>query len=585
MKNYIKYITLVLVAAFVSVGCAKFDEMSENPYAIYDTNSEAFVQPILYNAQKQIAYCDYYWVGEIMQWTISTNYETSAQLAYNYVISENNVRQMWNLYNQFGNAQYMLDAARKECEKSDGNPAMVGVALVLRSWLGHILTDTYGNTPYSKAGLISLQGDQFEYTTPYDEQEDIYADLLRSLEEANACFVEADELIEAGVLSSANFNAVCDYMYNGNVEQWRRFGNSLYLRLLMRVANKVNESNNGIISLGDEYGDINVVAKINEIYDSFVNGDGNYPVMRNLDDSARLQFSSMDSALYTSFYSTTGGNWNGQAGCHSLVDLMLGLLETGGLEYKANNDGVMNEDDPAYPWDPRYFRYFTKVNSAPTQVTREEMREWFDNHISKAGNSTIGRYPRGNYTGEHVGDLKMDPQYAILNYDELLFCFAEAGARGWIQMAPATYKDLYLQGNLQSILQWQVGWETEKDYYTASSPAVVNFINYLDNEFDYAKAVETIMRQKYVATFWVGIEGWADYRRTGYPVLKTNGEAAQNDGILPTRMRYPSTEAYHNAKWYNEAVNGWLGGENNMTTDMWWANTTESKANRRLGRQ
>ena len=31
MKKYIKYITLVLAAAFVSVGCAKFDEMNKNP--------------------------------------------------------------------------------------------------------------------------------------------------------------------------------------------------------------------------------------------------------------------------------------------------------------------------------------------------------------------------------------------------------------------------------------------------------------------------------------------------------------------------------------------------------------------------
>ena len=58
-----------------------------------------------------------------------------------------------------------------------------------------------------------------------------------------------------------------------------------------------------------------------------------------------------------------------------------------------------------------------------------------------------------------------------------------------------------------------------------------------------------------------------------------------NKGILPTRLRYPSTEAFQNAKWYSEAVNDWLGGENNMTTDMWWAATAESQAIRRLGRQ
>ena len=571
MKKYIKYITLVLAAAFVSVGCAKFDEMNKNPYAIYETNSESFVQPMLYNAQKQMAQCEYYMIGELMQYTINTNFESSAQLTYNYVVSEAITRYMWNLYSQFGNAQYMLAQARKECEQPTGNPAMIGVALVMRSWIGHLLTDTYGNVPYSKAGLIALQGDKFDYTTPYDNQKDIYTDLLRSLEEANACFAKAEEMVESKALTSANFNAICDFMYEGDVDKWRRFGNSLYLRLLMRVSNKVIEESEGIVSLGDEFGDIDVRAKINEIYECFLSGGGDYPVMRNLDDSARVQFSSKDSALYTPFYSTTSGNWNGQAACSTLVKWML-------PNYKS-------ADEKNCQWDPRYFRYFTKAAGAPTQETREYLRDYFDTHLSSAGNSTIGRYPKGIYTGEHIGDLKMDCAYAILNYDELLFIFAEAGARSWIPMSQKAYKDIYLEANLQNILQWQVGWEKEKDHFTASSPEVVNWMNYLDNEFDYNKPIETIMRQKYVAMFWVGVESWADYRRTGYPVLKTNGPAAQNKSILPTRMRYPSTEAFQNAKWYNEAVNGWLGGENNMTTDMWWASTTESQSIRLLGRK
>ena len=571
MKKYIKYITIVLAAAFVSVGCAKFDDMNKNPYVVYETNSESFVQPMLYSAQKQIASCEYGWMGEIMQYVINTNFENSAQLAYNYVLSESYTNYMWNLYNQFGNAQYMLNLARKECESSTGNPAMIGVALVLRSWIGHMLTDTYGNVPYSKAGLIALQGDKFEYTTPYDKQKDIYIDLLRSLEEANACFAKANELKDAGAISSVDFNAICDFMYEGNVDKWRRFGNALYLRLLMRASNKAMEESEGIISLGDEYGDINVIAKINEIYDCYLSGNGDYPIMRNIDDSARVQFSSKDSALYTPFYSTTSGNWNGKAACSTLVDWML-------VNYKS-------ADEANCEWDPRYFRYFTKAFGAPSQESREYLREYFDTKLSSAGNSLIGRYPKGGYTGTHIGDLKMDCAYAILNFDEILFIFAEAGARGWIPMGQKGFKDMYLEANRQSILQWQVGWERSTDYYTASSPEVINWISYLDNEFNYNKAVEIIMRQKYVATFWVGIESWADYRRTGYPVLRTNGPAAQNKGILPTRLRYPSTEAFQNAKWHSEALNDWLGGENNMTTDMWWASTSESQAIRRLGRK
>ena len=570
MKNYTKY--LILFFALVTVGCTSFDDMNKNPYALYETNAESFVQPILYNAEKTISSKNYDILSDIMQYTINVNFESSAQLAYNYVISEGHIKVLWGLYSQFGNAQYMLKIARTE-----ENPAMTGVALVLRTFIAQVLTDTYGNIPYSKAGLIATQGDKFDYTTPYDDQKAIYIDMLRSLEEANACFNKAKEMYDTGALKEINFNEMCDFMYNGEVDKWHRFGNSLYLRLLMRASLKAIEESNGIISLGEEFGDINVIAKINEIYDSYLSGDGTYPVMRDLMDSARLKFSSKDSALYTSFYSTTSGNWNAQAACKTLTDLML-------IDYKATNEaeGV---------FDPRYFRFFTKAMGAPTQLLREDMKIFFDTNVSSLGNSRVGRYTRGTEMGDnttytiHIGDLKMDPTYALLNYDEILFIFAEAGAREWIPMGEKGFKNLYLEANRQSILQWQKGWETAKDYYTQSSPEFINFINYLDNEFKFENAVETILRQKYVATFWVGVESWADYRRTGYPVLKTNGPAAMNKGILPTRLRYPATEEFQNAKWYNEAVNGWLGGDNNMQTDMWWASTQESQAIRRLGRQ
>ena len=567
MKKYTIYFSIFVASIFALTGCAGFDDMNKNPYVLYETNAESFVQPMIYNTEKTIVNSNYSVLSSIMQYVVSTNYENSAQLAYNYVISEAYTQNLWTLYTQYGNAQYMLALARKE-----QNPAMVGVALVMRSLIAHVITDTYGNVPYSKAGLIALQGDKFEYTTPYDRQQDIYTDLLRSLEEANACFAKAEEMVDTGALDDNNFNAMCDFMYGGDVDKWRRFGNSLYLRLLMRVSLKVNEESAGIVSLGEEFGDINIIAKINEIYECYLSGSGNYPVMRGLEDSARVEFKSTDSALYTPFYSTTSGNWKSMAACSTLVDKMI-------ISYSSATE------DTDSIWDPRYFRMFTKAKGAPTQIMRDDMRKYFEEQLSSAGNSLIGRYPSGTYTGTHVGDLKMDATYAFMNYDELLFIFAEAGARNWIPMGQKAYKDLYLDANLKSILQWQVGWEKENDYYTATSPAVVNFMDYLDNEFDYSKSLEIIMRQKYVAMFWVGVESWADYRRTGYPILKTNGPAAENRGILPTRLRYPATEAFQNAKWHEEALNDWLGGENNMQTDVWWASTEESKALRRLGRQ
>lgn len=558
---------MILVAVVATIGCAKFDEMNKNPYAMYSVEAESFVQPILYNTAHAATYNNYYITSEIMQYAINTNFETSAMLAYNYIIAENYSSYMWRLYKQFGNAQYMLDLARK-----GDNPAMVGVALVLRSYIGALLTDIYGDVPYSQAGMINLQGSNFDYTVQYDRQEDIYSDLLRSLEEANECFNRAKSMQAQDATLELDFSAGCDYMYKGNIDKWHRFGNSLYLRLLMRVSLKAQE-NGGIISLGDQYGDIDIISKFNEIYDCYISGDGIYPLMRSINDSARVGFSATDSALYTPFYATTSGNWNSKAACLTMTDLML-------IEGDNDKDGEWDI------YDPRYFRIFTKAMGAPTQIPQDELEKYFDEHIAQStGNSRIGRFTRGRVTGTHYGDLQNAPSYGLLNYDELMFIFAEAGARGWIGMDQKAIKNLYLEGVRQSILQWQVGFESALDYLQPNAPVIDTFIKYLDNEFDYSKMVEKILTQKYISSFWVGVESWADYRRTGYPILKTNGVAAENDGILPTRLRYPATEAFQNAVHYNNAVNDWLNGVDNIQTDVWWASTTESKSIRLLGRQ
>lgn len=76
-------------------------------------------------------------------------------------------------------------------------------------------------------------------------------------------------------------------------------------------------------------------------------------------------------------------------------------------------------------------------------------------------------------------------------------------------------------------------------------------IDALDGE----EVLERIMTQKWISNFLVGIESWCDYRRTGYPEMPVKPLAA-NDGILPTRLRYPADEEFRNRDHYFEAVNG-----------------------------
>ena len=493
-------------AAILLTACSKFDDMNKNPYALYDAPAESFVQPILYNTEYTLVSRSYDLLSELMQYSVNYNTEVTSQMNYNYSITESVDASIWlGLYPQAGNAEYMLHQAEKE-----DNPAMKGVALILKTLVMSNIVDAYGNVPYFDALKIALQKDPLNYTTRYE----------------------------------------------GNVEKWRRFGNSLYLRLLMRAAMKVEEDGGVMDMSGTEHTDFSIVNKIAELYDCFNSGSGDYPLMRGRKDAAVVGFSKNNSALYTPFYAVTSGNWNSVIACETLVNEM----------YNAKK-GLA---------DPRYYYYFTKPLGAPTQLFKSNLDAFLAKNVSAAGNSKVGRYPNGN-SGQ-IGNLKNADRYALMNYSELLFIFAEAGQRGWLNISYPVVKKIYLEAVTESALEWNT---TE----SAGSEDMTKFIGILSDEIEADNALEKILTQKWVSMFWVGIESWCDYRRTGYPVLKTNGEAADNNYILPTRLRYPADEKYRNPVTYQESLDNWLGGTNNMRTDVWWASTAESRNTRLRGRK
>jgi hypothetical protein len=99
----------------------------------------------------------------------------------------------------------------------------VALARIWRAWLYHRLTDYWGDVPYSEAG----QGLLLNTRPKYDTQEAIYKDLVKELREAAAQIDPAQP---------ARYGAA-DILYNDNLDRWRRFANSLRLRLALRMSN------------------------------------------------------------------------------------------------------------------------------------------------------------------------------------------------------------------------------------------------------------------------------------------------------------------------------------------------------------
>ncbi|MDR1341717.1 MAG: SusD/RagB family nutrient-binding outer membrane lipoprotein [Prevotellaceae bacterium] len=103
-----------------------------------------------------------------------------------------------------------------------------GVALTLRSWVFLLLTDLYGDIPYSEAGksIVPI----------YDTQQNVYAGLQSDLSEALTLLSPS-----AGTISG-------DVVYSGDIAKWRKFAASLKLRIALRIADRESEKAKPIIS-------------------------------------------------------------------------------------------------------------------------------------------------------------------------------------------------------------------------------------------------------------------------------------------------------------------------------------------------
>ena len=97
---------------------------------------------------------------------------------------------------------------------------------MMRAFLFSRMTDAYGALPYSE----SLKGKAEEpiYTPKFDTQEQVYAGIIQELKQANQLLS-----IDGGPIRN-------DILFDGDVMKWKKFTNSLLLRLLLRRSAKVD---------------------------------------------------------------------------------------------------------------------------------------------------------------------------------------------------------------------------------------------------------------------------------------------------------------------------------------------------------
>lgn len=507
-KTLFKISCLLVMFSMVLSSCTKdFQEINTDRNRIPKALPEQLLAPALVSTLTYNLIRNRNFNNELMQVTVNMS-DADGQV-FRYEPRATLSDYMYNgLYSELTNFKDIYKVASDTTE-GNYNESYMAISLILQSWVYSILTDTYGDIPYFQSNQAK---DSMNYEPAFDRQKDIYLDIFKRLEEANT-LLQKGTAIKAGA----------DPLYAGSISKWRKFGNSLYLRLLLRVSGKA------------EVADM-AIAKIKEIVDE---KPAEYPIISNNDESAILKWTGV--APYTSpLISVREQDFRAPGVASFFIDNLviwndprIDLTYGSGTPTKTNRFGIA-----------QYQGAYAGVPSGYAPADNPQKKSYF---YSMTHNSNTGP------------SLQTDPLSGmILNYAEVNFILAEAAAKGWISGSAEEY---YKKGVQSSITLWIPTWTVAIDDYLAAADLQWDDNATLDEK------MEQIHLQKYYALFLTDYQQWFEYRRTGHPVLP-KGSGLKNDGIMPARMTYPVYVQSTNPTNYKIAIAN--QGPDLITTQVWW---------------
>ncbi|WP_321518613.1 RagB/SusD family nutrient uptake outer membrane protein [uncultured Bacteroides sp.] len=403
-----------------------------------------------------------------------------------------------------------------EIANKQGLPEVSALATVVKVEAMHRVADAYGPIPYCNYGSGSLQNS-------YDGLDDVYKKFFNELDSAIdilTSFVKGNP--------SATILSKYDLIYSGNATKWVKFANTLRLRLAMRIVYANPE-----------------LAKV-EAEKSIANSIG---VITEADDKAALQHST--NLVYH----------------HPLHEIAYNF-NAGEARMSASMDTYMNGYN-----DPRLPAYF-KVAVAGGY------------HGVRLGISTS---VWAKYVGDKISNLNVDEsttKIVWITAAESYFLRAEGALRGWTMGGSA--KDLYEKGI--SVSFEENGVKNASTYIADATSVPIAFTDNAegsnlnatapsditiawDVNASFEKNLERIITQKWIAIYPDGPEGWAEFRRTGYPkllpVVTNNSNGTINSTIQVRRIPYPQSEYNNNSTGVQVGITK-LGGQDNGGTKLWW---------------
>lgn len=503
MKRYILLISTISILGCLLGSCTKdFDKINTNPNNVASVTPDQLFPSALVNSHRYNMTRNRNFNNELMQVTVSPSEAEGTVFRYDFRATWSDY--LWNgLYSELLNYKDMY-------HNQGTNKSYQGVSLICQSWVFSILTDTYGDIPFKQASSAKKEYGNIKEPA-FDTQKDIYLGLFEMLEEANTLLT-----------SNETIDASRDPVYHGNINAWRKFGNSLYLRLLLRVSGKTDVAEQ-------------CKSKIKEIIDT---NPSKYPVFANIQESAFLKWTG--EGPYVSPYFATREQDFRNPGLASFFIEKIRDWNDPRLNINTYGRGGVNRWGIAQGTGG-----FAGIPSGYTQGDAIVKQSYF--------------YSMTNLNNS----LQTDSLTGIMmTFGELCMIKAEAALKGWIS---GSVESFYKQGVEAGIKYWLVDWPKEPGVTidTYLNDADINW----DESLSFDQKMEMIHLQKYFVLFLTDMQQWFEYRRTGHPNLP-KGPGLRNGGVMPARMTYPVYVQSTNPTNYKKAVTA--QGADVISTQVWW---------------
>ena len=550
-----KYITIITMAcALFFASCS--DEYMENMNT--DPSKAATIDP---NAQLTTAQLQTY--GDLSMMEIYRNYHyaftqqlmgcwNTTNYGGRHTLDNSEMSRIWtSFYTQ--SLKNIIDAQYRTAEDAE-KVNINSVLRIYRVYLMSIITDTYGDAPFSEAGLGFLEG---KFNPKYDKQEDIY----------NAFFLELEDAVNK--IDPTKDKVTGDLIYAGDVTKWQQLANSLRLRFAMRISN-VNptkaqtEFENALAANGGVITDASSDALIKYMTIAFSFGQEAYSDYRG-NSLSQLLFGN-DPANNPSYLCSTFFNQLYNSGdprtfkisrCYydglmsatspdNRVDITQEMIEKG-IAFSPRDPG-------AYSWEPW-----------PTGYDSDICAELAVNNPSVT--ATMAREVEPKLANNF---LKSDNPGVVMTSAEVKFLMAEATVKKW-NVGSALAEDLYKQGV-------RAAMDFLTDNYGCTATTDAEFDTFIQDKGAFGhtdnQKLEAINTQAWILHFTNPAECWANVRRSGYPKLKSPAEYGFGQYLtggteIPVRLCYPVLESSYNKKSYNEAIER-MGGTDNWHSLLWW---------------